>query len=87
MGLYTKVTPEEKAEQNIANYRELYASMQMVAAKAEPSCVTVTGITSEEDWFHTVSESATTASGLIIAQTESDLMILPIPGRRMPAGS
>ena len=71
-----ELTPEERAEINLTNYRELYAAMQMVAAKAEPGVVTVTGITSEVDWFHTVNESATTASGLIIAQTDADLMIL-----------
>lgn len=69
-------TVEEKNEMLIQNQKDLYRAFKKVAAIAEPSLVTVQVITNIEDWFSSDNEKASTTSGLILAKTEQDLVIL-----------
>ena len=59
-----------------AEYMELYDSMYDVAMEAKRSVVTVSGLTSDVDWFDNSFESRGEASGLIVAEGEKELLIL-----------
>ena len=69
-------TPEEKADQQINDFLLLREAMKEVAE--EPSCamVTVRRVSSTEDWFDSVNESAVSGSGVIVADSGSNLIIL-----------
>jgi serine protease Do len=69
-------TPEEEEAQQISDYKELYAAIEKIAGEPVKSVVTVTGITSTEDLFNTVNESSQNASGLIVADNGTNLLIL-----------
>ncbi len=71
-----ELTEEEKIAQTIHDYSQIYAAMQSIAEEPERAIVTVIGVTRNEDWFNTINESTTTASGLIIAQLTNSYVIL-----------
>ncbi len=62
------ITPE--------SYEKLYISLHETAREAEKSIVTVTGSVSNTDWFDNTYENSNNGAGLIIAQSEKELMIL-----------
>ena len=66
----------QKEELEIEDYQELQNMIFDVGKEASKSIVTVTGLTSVTDWFDTSYESTSQASGIIIAQTGSELLIL-----------
>lgn len=57
-------------------YMEIYDSMYDVATEAKRSVVTVSGLTSDVDWFDNSFESKGEASGVIIAEGEKEFFIL-----------
>ncbi len=61
---------------NRNNYRELYTVMSEYVAELNHYMVTVTGVTSNVDWFDNVEESRNQASGLVIANNGMELLIL-----------
>ncbi len=61
---------------NRDNYRELYTVMSEYTAELNRYMVTVTGVTSNIDWFDNVEESRNQASGLVIADNGKELLIL-----------
>ncbi len=61
---------------NRDNYRELYTVMSEYTAELNRYMVTVTGVTSNIDWFDNVEESRDQASGLVIADNGKELLIL-----------
>lgn len=77
------ITLEEQIQQilegitlNRDNYRELYTVMSEYTAELNRYMVTVTGVTSNIDWFDNVEESRDQASGLVIADNGKELLIL-----------
>lgn len=64
------------ADFGVEEYEKVYEEMNEIAQNAMRSMVTVTGITSSEDWFNTTTESTKQASGLIVANNGQELFIL-----------
>jgi serine protease Do len=58
------------------NYREMYASLSEYVSQMNQYMVTITGVTSNIDWFNDVQESKNQTSGLIIADNGKELLIL-----------
>lgn len=58
------------------SYEELYASLHEMALEAEKSIVSVTGVTSDTDWFENTYENSDQSAGLIIADNGKELLIL-----------
>lgn len=58
------------------NYKQLYYAMANYVDEIEKSIVTVTGVSSNLDWFNNVQESTQQSSGLLIAENGVELMIL-----------
>lgn len=71
-----KVTVYEKVELTTQDYTKLYAELAAIAAGMQESMVTVSGVTSDTDWFNDVYENKAQSSGLIIADNGIDLLIL-----------
>lgn len=67
---------EAAAEFGVEEYEKVYEEINEIAQNAMHSMVTVTGITSSEDWFNTTTESTKQASGLIVANNGQELFIL-----------
>lgn len=69
--------PSAEQEQSpVAVYSEMYKEMQSVAEEAMSFMVTVTGITNTEDWFNVQQESTKQASGVIVAENETEYFVL-----------
>ncbi|MEE0418704.1 MAG: S1C family serine protease [Lachnospiraceae bacterium] len=66
----------QKKELDISDYKQLYWKMASVAEEAATSIVTVTGESSNEDWFNEVIENHVQASGLMIEKNRQELFIL-----------
>lgn len=61
---------------DLENYIQLYDAMSDYVDELMPSMVTITGITSNVDWFNNVQESEKTAVGVLIANNGNELLIL-----------
>lgn len=61
---------------DIENYKQLYDALETYAEELSKSMVTVTGVTSNVDWFNNVEESEHQSSGMIIAENGKELLIL-----------
>lgn len=58
------------------NYRQLYTAMSGYTDELNQSMVTVTGVSSDLDWFNNVTENKNQSSGVIIANNGKELLIL-----------
>ncbi|MCI5700500.1 MAG: S1C family serine protease [Lachnospiraceae bacterium] len=67
---------DKTEEFGVAQYKDVYVEMNDIAQDAMKSMVTVTGITSSEDWFNITTESTKQSSGLIVANNGQELFIL-----------
>lgn len=63
-----ELTPEK--------YQKLQSKLYAIGSEANKSIVTVTGVTSDVDWFNTPYERQGQASGVIIADTGQELLIM-----------
>ncbi|MBP3217081.1 MAG: serine protease, partial [Lachnospiraceae bacterium] len=61
---------------NIATYEKTYETLSLLAQDLSTSMVSVSSVTSDTDWFNDPYESRGTTAGLIVAETESELLIL-----------
>ena len=61
---------------DLSDYRQMYSSLYEYASELNKCMVTVTGTSSNIDWFNNVQKSENQASGLIIANNEKELLIL-----------
>lgn len=66
----------EKVELKIEDYEHLCGEFTTLAEEAKKSLVTVAGVNSDVDLFQSTYETEGTASGLIIADNEVELLIL-----------
>lgn len=66
----------EKVELQITDYQLLYQKLYTIAQDSRKSMVTVTGVTSDVDWFNNTYESKGQTSGLIVADNGKKLLIL-----------
>jgi len=60
----------------VDNYAQMYNSLNLIAAQAKKSVVTVTGVTSNDDWFNNSYTKSGSVSGVIVAKTSNELLIL-----------
>lgn len=58
------------------NYSQVYSALSQYVTELNHSMVTVTGVSSNVDWFNNVEESKNQASGVIIANNGQELLIL-----------
>lgn len=70
-----KETVAEK-ELEASDFQEMQNKLYAIGKRGNRSVVTVTGVTSNTDWFESAYESENQASGIIIANTEEELLIL-----------
>ncbi|NBH82851.1 PDZ domain-containing protein [bacterium C-53] len=66
----------ERVEMSVEDYENLFASLRGVATEAEKSIVSVTGVTSDVDWFQNTYQNTNQAAGLIVADNGKQLLIL-----------
>ena len=66
----------QKVSIGIADYKSLYEDLYEAATRASRSIVTVTGISSDTDWFENIYENTDQASGLILADNGRELLIV-----------
>lgn len=64
------------AELELNDYRLLYGKLYELAQESSRAIVTVTGVTSDVDWFDNPYESGGRASGLLVADTGREYLIL-----------
>lgn len=58
------------------NYKQIYSSLSSYAKELNQSMVTVTGVTSNTDWFNNVQQSRNQASGVIIYNNGKEVLVL-----------
>ncbi len=58
------------------NYKQIYGSLSSYAREMNQSMVTVTGVTSNTDWFNDVQESRKHASGVISYNNGREVLVL-----------
>lgn len=61
---------------DLDNYIQLYTTMAAYVEELVPSMVTITGITSNVDWFQNVQESEKQSPGVLIANNGKELLVL-----------
>lgn len=61
---------------DVTSYRELYSGLYQIAAKTNKSVVTVIGIHGDEGWIEHNFDAGNTVSGLIVADTGQELLVL-----------
>lgn len=61
---------------NKDNYRQIYNALSVYVQELNHSMVTVTGVSSNIDWFNNTEESARQSSGVIIANNGKELLVL-----------
>lgn len=58
------------------NYKQIYGSLSSYAKELNQSMVTITGVTSNTDWFNNVQQSRNQASGVIIFNNGKEVLVL-----------
>lgn len=70
----TEAAPERIDEMEL--YRKTYGRLQKLAADVSRSLVTVTGVTSDKDWFDNTYENKGQTAGVIIANNGREYLVL-----------
>ncbi len=65
-----------RVEFTLSDYETLYGELSDLAHTASRFVVTVTGVTSDVDWFNDIYENEASASGVIIADNGKSILIL-----------
>ena len=68
--------PVKESEERIRQNRLLYNDLRMLASSTARAIVTVTGITTTEDWFNTTSEERHQTCGVIVADNGVSYLVL-----------
>lgn len=58
------------------NYKQIYGSLSSYVKELNQSMVTITGVTSNTDWFNNVQQSRNQASGVIIYNNGREVLVL-----------
>ncbi|MDD6629095.1 MAG: PDZ domain-containing protein [Lachnospiraceae bacterium] len=61
---------------SLEDYQVIYAELAQLATEAGRSVVTVTGVTSDVDWFNNTYENMASASGVIVANNGKSILVL-----------
>ncbi|WWR15727.1 trypsin-like peptidase domain-containing protein [Lachnospiraceae bacterium JLR.KK008] len=70
-----EIIPKEEDDE-LNRYRKTFREMQELAAEVSKSLVTVTGVTSDKDWFDNTYESKGQTTGVIVASNNREYLIL-----------
>lgn len=70
------IVPPAEAEFEAEDYQTLYDNLYKLAQENSKAIVTVTGVTSDRDWFNIPYENRGRASGVIVADTGKEYLIL-----------
>lgn len=73
--LLLEMVPEKK-EDELETYRRSYQRLKELATEASRALVTVTGVSSDTDWFDNMYESSGQTAGVIIAENGKEYLIL-----------
>lgn len=73
--LLLEMIPEKK-EDELETYRRAYQRLKELSAEASRALVTVTGVSSDTDWFDNMYESSGQTTGVIIAENGKEYLIL-----------
>lgn len=65
---------------NLEDYQAIYSELAQLATAAGRAVVTVTGVTSDVDWFNNIYENMASASGVIVANNGKSILILVSAG-------
>ena len=68
--------PVTTVQPQLSDYQLLYDKLNEQAQEVKKSMVTVTAVSSDVDWFDNPFQSTNSASGLIIADNDAELLIL-----------
>lgn len=60
----------------LEDYQTLYSELAQLATTASRSVVTVTGVTSDVDWFNNIYENVASSSGVIVANNGKSILVL-----------
>lgn len=69
-----------QVEFGLEDYQSVYNELAKLAEKAGRSMVTVTGVTSDVDWFNNIYENVASASGVIVASNGKAMLVLVSAG-------
>ena len=61
---------------SLEDYQAIYAELAQLATEVGRSVVTVTGVTSDVDWFNNTYENMASASGVIVANNGKSILVL-----------
>lgn len=70
------VPDNDLRELELADFQKLQNKLYAVGKEANKSIVTVTGVKSDTDWFNNPYESKGQASGIIVAESSRELLVL-----------
>lgn len=70
-----EIVPKQEVDE-LDIYRKTYRRMQELAAEISRSLVTVTGVTSDKDWFDNTYESRGQTTGVIVASNNREYLVL-----------
>ena len=70
------VAPAPEQLDELELYRKTYGRLQKLTAEVCRSLVTVTGVTSDRDWFDNMYESKSQATGVLIANNGREYLVL-----------
>lgn len=68
----------EKYRYSVEDLNQLYSNLRTIAAQADDSLVVVHSIQHEKDWFDNPIETSGQFSGIVIARTRSEILILTL---------
>lgn len=71
----------------LEDYQTLYSELAQLATSAGRSVVTVTGVSSDVDWFNNIYENMASASGVIVANNGKSILVLVSAGALHDADS
>lgn len=72
----SSTTVIEKVELEVSDYQKLHRKMYALAQETTKSLVTVTGVSSDVDWFDNTFESKGQTAGIIVADNGKELLVL-----------
>lgn len=70
-----EMVPEEKQDE-LETYRMIYRKLRELSKEMSRCLVTVTGVSSDKDWFNNMYESSGQSTGIIVAENGKEYLIL-----------
>lgn len=71
-----ELSEKQELEITVEDYSTIYTSLDTYTQELEKSMVTVTGVTSDIDWFNMPYENSYQASGVVVANNSKELLVL-----------